>query len=55
MSLAELIRLLEARIATLNIARATASANGDLQQVLLIDDDIVKTQTTLDQLKTLVI
>jgi hypothetical protein len=54
MSLAELIRLLEVKITTLNVAQATASTNGDVKQVILIGDDIIKTQITLDQLKTLV-
>lgn len=55
MSLEQLIQLMEARIAHLNNARATAAANGDVAQVIIIDDDIVQTQTTLDQLRTLVV
>jgi hypothetical protein len=55
MTLEQLIRLMEARIAHLNNARATAAANGDVTQVMVIDENIVQTQTTLDQLRTLVV
>ena len=55
MSLDQLIQLMESRIAHLNNARATAAASGDVAQVIIIDDDIVQTQTTLDQLRTLVV
>ena len=53
MSLIDLIRLLEARIAALNNARGSASAVGDIQQVYVIDEEINTTQITLDQIKTL--
>ena len=53
MSLDNLIRLMEARLAALNSARGTAAAVGDLAQVTRLDIDIAQTQTTLDQLRTL--
>jgi hypothetical protein len=53
MSLEDLIRLMEARLAALNSARASAAAVGDLVQITRIDADVVQTQTTLDQLRTL--
>jgi hypothetical protein len=53
MSLDDLIRLMEARLAALNSARGTAAAVGDLAQVTRLDIDIAQTQTTLDQLRTL--
>ena len=51
MTLDDLIRLMEARLAALNAARASAAAVGDLAQAILIDADVVKTQTTLDTLR----
>jgi hypothetical protein len=53
MSVEDLIRLMEARLAALNSARGTAAAVGDLAQVTRLDIDIAQTQTTLDQLRTL--
>lgn len=53
MSITELIRLIEAHLAALNSARASAAAIGDLSQVTRLDADVLKTQTTLDQLRTL--
>ena len=53
MSIDDLIRLMEARLAALNSARASAAAVGDLAQVTKIDVDVAQTQTTLDQLRTL--
>lgn len=53
MSLEDLIRLMEARLAALNSARGSAAAVGDLAQVTRLDIDIAQTQTTLDQLRTL--
>jgi hypothetical protein len=54
MSVQDLIRLMEARLAALNSARGSAAAVGDLAQVTRLDIDIAQTQTTLDQLRTLV-
>lgn len=53
MSLAELIQLVQNKLAALNSARATAAAVGDVAQVVLLDGQIDETQITLDQLKTL--
>ena len=53
MSLAELIQLVQNKLAALNSARATAAGVGDIPQVVLIDAQISETQITLDQLKTL--
>lgn len=54
MSVAELIQLVENKLAALNSARASAAAVGDINQVILLDAQISETQLTLDQLKTLV-
>jgi hypothetical protein len=53
MSIPELIKLMEAHLAALNTARATAAAIGDITQVTRLDSDAMKTQATLDQLRTL--
>jgi hypothetical protein len=53
MSVEDLIRLMEARLAAMNSARGTAAAVGDLAQVTRLDIDIAQTQATLDQLRTL--
>jgi hypothetical protein len=53
MSIDELIRLIESHLAALNSARASAAAIGDVNQVTRLDADVMKTQTTLDQLRTL--
>ena len=53
MSFDDLIRLMEARLSALNSARGSAAAVGDLAQVTKLDADIVTTQTTLDQLRSL--
>lgn len=54
MSLAELIQLVQNKLSALNSARAAAAAVGDINQVVLLDAQVVETQLTLDQLKTLV-
>ena len=53
MSITELIRLMEAHLSALNSARASAAAIGDVAQVTRLDADVLKTQATLDQLRTL--
>ena len=53
MSITELIRLMEAHLAALNSAKASAAAIGDVAQVTQLDVDVLKTQNTLDQLRTL--
>jgi hypothetical protein len=52
-SVEDLIRLMEARLAALNSARGSAASIGDVEQVTRLDADIVTTQTTLDQLRSL--
>jgi hypothetical protein len=54
MSVEDLIRLMEARLAGLNGARASAAAVGDLAEVNRLDADVAQTQSTLDQLRTLI-
>lgn len=54
MSVEDLIKLLQARLAALNSARASAASVGDLAEVVRLDGDIGKTQLTLDQLLGLV-
>lgn len=53
MSIEDLIRLMSARLAALNAARASAASVGDLAEVTRLDADVVQTQITLDQLRTL--
>lgn len=55
MNLDDLIRLLEARLAALNGARATAAAVGDIGRVGQLDAEVAATQITLDQVRTLVV
>ena len=54
MSIDDLIRLMEARLAALNSARASAAAVGDLAQITRLDEEVSQTQLTIDQLRTLV-
>jgi hypothetical protein len=54
MTLEELVKLVQAKLSALNSARAAAAGVGDINQVVLLDSQIVDTQLTLDQLKTLV-
>jgi hypothetical protein len=51
MKMQELITLLSNNIATLNNARSTAIANGDVEAVLRLDDEIAETQDTLNTLQ----
>lgn len=53
MTIDELIVLLTNQVATLNNARTTAQALGDVDHVLIIDAKILETETTLDQLRNL--
>jgi hypothetical protein len=53
MSISELIQLVSYKLAALNSARASAFSVGDLPQVVALDTQILQTQLTLDQLKTL--
>lgn len=53
MSLEDLIRLLEARLAALNGAVATASSVGDLSRIGQLDAEVLTTQDTLDRVRSL--
>ena len=55
MTVADLIKLMQNRIAALNGQRNTAVSVGDVEQILIIDGQIEATQITLDQLKTLLV
>jgi hypothetical protein len=54
MTVEELIVLMERKLTTLNVARTSATNIGDLNQIVFLDGQIILTQTTLDQLRTLV-
>jgi hypothetical protein len=53
MTIDDLIRFLQARLATLNQAKSTALILGNIEHLDGIDADISKTQCTLDLLKNL--
>ena len=53
MTVSDIVRLLRAKLSTLNSAHATASANGDIDQVIRLEGEISETQATLDQLLSL--
>ncbi len=50
MKLEEIIAILNNRLASLTEARKNAVSSGNLEQVMLIDSDILSTQTSIDQL-----
>jgi hypothetical protein len=51
MSISDLIRLAQNRLATLNSARATADRDGDADRVAQIEAEIVKTEETISTLR----
>lgn len=53
MSLNDLIRLAQARLAHLNGQRDDAMARGDVSAIERLDKEIAETQGTLDALRTL--
>lgn len=53
MTIADLLRLAEARLATLNSSHTTASRAGDTQRVAQLDAEIAETTATLAALRTL--
>jgi hypothetical protein len=53
MNIAGLIRIMEARLAALNGARASAAAVGDLAQIVSLDAQVEEAQATLTKLRTL--
>ncbi len=54
MNLTDIIRIVSNRLDALTAQRVLAVRVGDLEQVTRLDADIAQTQTTLDQLRTLV-
>ena len=52
MKLQELIVLLSNKLSSLNNAKSTAINQGDVATVLLLDDEIAETQTTLNSLQS---
>lgn len=53
MKLEDIIRMVSARLATLNSARSTAAALGDIDRVIELDAQIDDTQDTLNKLQAL--
>lgn len=53
MTISDLIRLAEARLATLNGAHTTAARAGDTQRLAQLDAEIAETTATLAALRTL--
>jgi hypothetical protein len=53
MTINDLIILVANKLASLNNALATATALGNLEDVLRLQDEIEATETTLDQLRSL--
>jgi hypothetical protein len=51
MSISDLIRLAQNRLATLNSARATADRDGDADRVAALDTEIAETEATLAALR----
>jgi hypothetical protein len=51
MTIQDLITLLSNKLASLNNAKSTAIANGDVEAVLRLDNEIAETQDTLNQLQ----
>ena len=54
MSITELLKLLESKLAALNNAHATATAHGDIEAILILDGKILETEQTIQQIKTTV-
>lgn len=53
MTIPDLITLAQARLATLNGARATASARGDIHVLAGLDNEIAETASTIELLRAL--
>ena len=54
MTISDVVRLVSARLAALNSAKATAESLGHVQRVVELEEEIAETQASLDQLRTLV-
>jgi len=53
MKMQELITLLSNKLSSLNNAKSTAMASGDLEAVLRLEGEIGETQATIEALQTL--
>lgn len=53
MRLEDLVRLLEARLAALNGAVATATSLGEAGRIAQLEAEVLTTQDTLDRVRTL--
>ena len=53
MTIREIIDMCEARLVQLDLRRTSATSLGDIRQVQQIDAEKEETQTTLNQLRTL--
>lgn len=51
MTIQDMIRILSAKLANLNSAKATATTLGDLERAVQLDADIEETQATLASLR----
>lgn len=51
MNIIELLKLLESKLAYLNNAHATATANGDVESILILESKIFETEQTIQQIK----
>lgn len=53
MALAEIISLLEKKLANLGQLRSSAAGLGEIERVMALDSEIAETSATLDKLKAL--
>lgn len=53
MKISELIVFLQSRLSTLNNARASAVAMGQIDRIAYLDSEIAETETTLAQLRSI--
>ena len=51
MKMQELVNLLSNKLSSLNNAKSTAIASGDVESVMRLDDEIAETQVTLNTLQ----
>jgi len=54
MTLDEVLKIMYNRVSALRNARITAVNNGDLENVLKIDNDLVTTMMSIEELETLI-
>jgi hypothetical protein len=53
MKIPELIKIMENKLSTLNSQRVNAETVGDIELIASIDQTVIDTQLTLDQLRSL--